>query len=152
MHAGSHDIGHFTVTPRKLSLKKMREEGRKKLLPQYMFITSEHSSLHSDIRETSTMLEPSSSFKQISFEILSSHNQSQCSQQGCTPIVIQLCLRPGIGLCEIFFYYTPFDITHYFSSNVGFTNIVIQSTRQVDVNGGWRRLVGDNAIRASFTM
>ena len=28
------------------------------------------------------------------------------------------------------YYYTLFDIKHYFSSDVGFTNIVVQSTRQ----------------------
>ena len=46
-----------------------------------------------------------------------------------TPIVIELCLRSRRGLWEEY-YYAPFDITHYFSSNVGFTNIVVQSTRQ----------------------
>ena len=40
-----------------------------------------------------------------------------------TPIVIQLCLRSPTGLWENY-YYAPFDITHYISSNVGFADIV----------------------------
>ena len=38
-------------------------------------------------------------------------------------------LRYRIGLCENY-YNTPADITHYFSSDVGFTNLVVQSTGQ----------------------
>ena len=41
-----------------------------------------------------------------------------------TPIVIQLCLKFRIGLWEKY-YYALFDIMHYFSSDVGFTNIVV---------------------------
>ena len=47
--------------------------------------------------------------------------------------------------------YAPFDITHYFSFDVGFANlnIVVRSIRQVGVNGGlmppggrqWRTLL-----------
>ena len=50
------------------------------------------------------------------------------------PIVIQPCLRSRVGLWEKY-YYALFDITHYFSPNVGFTNIVVRSTRQVGVDG-----------------
>ena len=46
-----------------------------------------------------------------------------------TPIVIQLYLRSRVGLWEKY-YYTLFDIMHYFSSEVGFTNIVVRSSKQ----------------------
>ena len=39
-------------------------------------------------------------------------------------IVIQLCLRSQIGLWEKY-YYALFDIAHYFSSDVGLTNILL---------------------------
>ena len=41
------------------------------------------------------------------------------------------CLRQGsqIGLWEKY-YFMPFDINHYCSSDVGFTNITVQSTGQ----------------------
>ena len=60
-----------------------------------------------------------------------------------TPIVIQPCLRSRVGLWEKY-YYTPFDITPYFPSDVGFTknSIVVQCTRQVGVE--WCHTVGDN--------
>ena len=47
----------------------------------------------------------------------------------CIPIVILLRLRSQIGLWEKY-YYALFDILHYFSSDVGFTNIVVRSTEQ----------------------
>ena len=34
-----------------------------------------------------------------------------------TPVIIQLCLRSQIGSWEKY-YYAPFDIIHYFSSDV----------------------------------
>ena len=46
-----------------------------------------------------------------------------------TPIVIQLSLRSRIGLWGKYCY-APFDIMHYFSSDVGFTNIVVWATGQ----------------------
>ena len=46
-----------------------------------------------------------------------------------TPIIMQLCLRSGIGLREKYCY-TLFNIAHCFSSDVSFTDIVVQSMRQ----------------------
>ena len=43
--------------------------------------------------------------------------------------------------------YTLSRNTHYFPSDVGFTNIVVRSTRQVGVDWGWLHLVGDNEYR-----
>ena len=34
------------------------------------------------------------------------------------------------------YYYAPFDITHYFPSDVGFKILLFVSTRQVGVGGG----------------
>ena len=48
----------------------------------------------------------------------------------CTPILIQLCLRSRIRLWEKY-YHAPFDTTYHFSSNMGFTNIVVRSTGTV---------------------
>ena len=48
-----------------------------------------------------------------------------------TSIVILFCLGSRIGLWEIY-YYALFDITHYFPSDVGFTNIVVWSAGQSD--------------------
>ena len=48
----------------------------------------------------------------------------------CTPIVIhvQLCLRSRIGLW-VKYYYAVLGIKHYFPSDVGFLNILVESTR-----------------------
>ena len=69
----------------------------------------------------------------------------------CTPIVIQLCLRSRIGWWENITTHL-FDITHCFSSDVGFTNIVVRSTRQVGIDGGWCHLVEDNAYIYAQTL
>ena len=45
-----------------------------------------------------------------------------------TPILVQLSLISQIGLWEKYYYYVPFDVTHYFPSNVGFTNFVLRPT------------------------
>ena len=60
-----------------------------------------------------------------------------------TLMVIQLCLRSWIGLWRKY-YYTSFDITHYFPSDVGFSNI--RSAWLVGVDGGLRHLVVNNAL------
>ena len=41
-------------------------------------------------------------------------------------------------------YYALLIHMHYFPSDLAFLYIVVRSTRQVGVNGGWRHLAGDN--------
>ena len=52
--------------------------------------------------------------------------QAPLSATEGTPIVLQLCMKSRIGLWGKY-YYALYDITHYFSSDVGFTNIVVWS-------------------------
>ena len=54
-----------------------------------------------------------------------------CPQQNALRASYQLCLRSRIGLYEKYYYTLHvFDITPYFSSDVGFTNTVVWSTGQ----------------------
>ena len=41
------------------------------------------------------------------------------------PLVIELCATTRIGFFGKKYYYAPFDIMHYLSSDVGFINIVV---------------------------
>ena len=63
--------------------------------------------------------------------------KTHCPRQNALLSYIQLCLRPPIGLRGKY-YYAPFDVLHYFASNVGFTNIVVRSTGQFGVETKYR--------------